>query len=102
MDDLDTKVTVAPSGRNFQTDSLDMMKTIPCTVKIGERLSNGRYIVEELLGEGAMGQVFRCTDTFSKTDVAIKIVPPALTGNSDALEDKEIPSGKEDILLVEV
>ncbi|MBQ9771164.1 MAG: hypothetical protein IJW23_09180, partial [Lentisphaeria bacterium] len=84
MDDLDTRVTVAPSGRNFQTDSLDMMKTIPCTVKIGERLSNGRYIVEELLGEGAMGQVFRCTDTFSKTDVAIKIVPPALTGNSDA------------------
>ena len=39
-----------------------------------EQKKIGRYIVESLLGEGAMGSVFKATDPFIKRTVAIKIV----------------------------
>ena len=73
------------SGRNYSTESI--FATLPPSLKIGEKLCNERYIVKELLGEGAMGKVYLCTDTFTKVDVAIKVVPPHLSRNQDALDD---------------
>ncbi len=46
-----------------------------------EQKKIGRYIVESLLGEGAMGSVFKATDPFIKRIVAIKIVKLDATTN---------------------
>ena len=43
----------------------------------------GRYIVEHLLGEGAMGSVFRAKDPFIKRTVAIKIVKLDASANEE-------------------
>jgi len=49
----------------------------------GTRL--GAYEVTAQIGEGGMGQVYRATDTRLKRQVAIKILPPSLAGDSDRL-----------------
>jgi Tol biopolymer transport system component len=49
----------------------------------GRRL--GPYIVGPLLGAGGMGEVYRGRDTKLGRDVAIKILPHALTSDSDRL-----------------
>src|SRR5207253_2950807 len=48
---------------------------------IGRRL--GAYLVEELLGEGAMGSVYRATDLNLGREVALKVIHRAL--DEDAL-----------------
>jgi Tol biopolymer transport system component len=45
----------------------------------------GPYEVLAPLGAGGMGEVYRGRDTRLGRDVAIKIVPPAVAGNADAL-----------------
>ena len=49
----------------------------------GTRL--GVYEVTAQIGEGGMGQVYRATDTKLKRQVAIKILPTSLAGDSDRL-----------------
>ena len=43
----------------------------------------GRYIIDSLLGEGAMGSVFRAEDPFIKRTVAIKTVKLERTRSKD-------------------
>jgi serine/threonine-protein kinase len=40
---------------------------------VGHQIADGRYEVLELLGEGAMGMIFRAQDTRLGTDVVIKV-----------------------------
>lgn len=47
----------------------------------------GRYEILGKLGSGAMGVVFQCRDRLSKVDYALKMVPPELACDSDAMED---------------
>ena len=47
----------------------------------------GRYELLEKLGSGAMGMVFKCRDQVSQVEYALKMVPPELARDSDAMED---------------
>ncbi|MDJ0836981.1 MAG: serine/threonine-protein kinase [Acidobacteriota bacterium] len=47
----------------------------------------GRYVVENLLGEGAMGSVFRAHDPFIKRTVAIKIVKLDASSNEEEAQE---------------
>lgn len=45
----------------------------------------GRYKIHSLLGKGGMGEVWRARDTTLDRDVAIKLLPDNLAGDSDRL-----------------
>jgi serine/threonine protein kinase len=47
----------------------------------GDRL--GPYEVLSILGEGGMGQVYRARDTKLQRQVAIKVLPDAVTGDAE-------------------
>ena len=47
--------------------------------------SLGPYTIVAPLGAGGMGEVYRARDARLNRDVAIKIVPPAVAGNAEAL-----------------
>jgi serine/threonine-protein kinase len=49
---------------------------------IGTKFNN-TYLIEEIIGLGGMGAVFRCTHLFLGNQVAIKIMPPSLSNNAD-------------------
>lgn len=51
---------------------------------IGRTLHN--YHIEELLGEGGMGTVYRATDTFLRRPVAIKMLHPHLLRDTNFME----------------
>ncbi len=46
-------------------------------LELGSRL--GHYDVTALIGEGGMGEVYRARDTKLDRDVALKVLPEALT-----------------------
>jgi serine/threonine-protein kinase len=52
-------------------------------LQVGSRL--GHYDVTALIGEGGMGQVYQATDTKLNRQVALKILPEAVTNECDRL-----------------
>lgn len=46
----------------------------PALITLPSPLPPRRYIVQDLLGQGTFGQVFRCQDATSKEVVAVKVV----------------------------
>jgi len=48
---------------------------------IGKTVSNGKYQIEELIGEGGMGAVFKAADRGFGRKVAIKVLLPHLASN---------------------
>ena len=53
------------------------------TLAVGTRL--GPYEILSPLGAGGMGEVYKARDSKLKRDVAIKVLPASLAGDSDAL-----------------
>src|SRR5215218_11232684 len=43
----------------------------------------GHYTVKKALGKGGMGEVYLATDNKLRREVAVKVLPPELTGNKD-------------------
>ena len=46
----------------------------------------GRYIVEDLIGSGGMGAVYRATDTSLARAVALEVLPPEVSADPVRLE----------------
>jgi hypothetical protein len=61
-----------------QRDHIEKMSLSP-----GTKL--GRYEIRSKLGEGGMGEVYRALDPKINREVAIKILPPALSADKDRL-----------------
>src|SRR5687767_12272516 len=56
--------------------------TAPGIARVGTRL--GRYVLTEVLGQGAMATVFRARDEQLGRTVAIKVMSLAIAARSDA------------------
>jgi len=54
----------------------------------GEPLLGGRYQLEQRLGQGSVGIVFKARHLFLKTTHAIKVITPELAGNDPALAER--------------
>jgi|GEM_PF-7023047 len=61
----------------------DLLAEPPAATTVGRRL--GRYQLLSLLGAGGMGEVYRAKDTHLEREVAVKILPPQLAANPEAL-----------------
>ncbi len=61
---------------------LESRPTTPSGIAIGQLLAD-RYLVDSVLGEGGMGIVYHCRDTFTGDDVAVKrvIIPDGPLAN---------------------
>ena len=56
------------------------------TQGVGPGTRLGIFELREPLGRGGMGQVWLARDTQGNRDVAVKLLPPELRGNADAIE----------------
>ncbi|MBO4631812.1 MAG: serine/threonine protein kinase, partial [Lentisphaeria bacterium] len=95
---VDPDQTMAPQTRHDQPDSTDSSSNLDKTVpnmrvrqergelQVGDVIL-GRYELLEKLGSGAMGVVFKCRDRISGVEYALKMVPPELVRDAEAMED---------------
>ncbi|HLH31168.1 MAG TPA: hypothetical protein VKY31_08190, partial [Terriglobia bacterium] len=72
------------AATEFLEDSSLMPSQPPKTDWVGELV--GPYEFVSFIGAGGMGQVFRARDLRLKRDVAIKILPPEFSRNTDRVK----------------
>lgn len=66
-------------------DELDMARTIRRDAVAPDQVLAGRYRLEQRIGSGGMGQVWRAMDTEMQMAVAIKLLPTVLAGDDRAI-----------------
>jgi len=88
-DTLDAARTERGERRQSPDDTLDREKTI-----FGDQLFDGqllarqyRIIGNEPLGSGGMGEVWKATDIELGTSIAIKVLPPVMARDKEAIEN---------------
>jgi serine/threonine-protein kinase len=73
------------AGGFLETPAIELMAQQrdagPAVPLTGRELAGYRVI--ELVGRGGMGEVYRARDSKLQRDVALKVLPPALTGDAD-------------------
>ena len=94
----DSDRTIPPMSRHDLPDpaetGYDPNRTIPNMrirrergdLQVGDIILN-RYELLEKLGSGAMGMVFKCRNRVSRVEYALKMVPPELSRDTEAMED---------------
>ena len=93
MDKIDEKIT-HPSTDDADNGSMSGLNTTVMGTRARRehgKLAVGdvvlkRYELQEELGSGAMGVVFKCMDRVSHAEYALKMVPPELSSSADAME----------------
>ncbi len=58
----------------------------------GARL--GPYVIQDLLGRGGMGEVYRATDTRLHRTVAIKVLPEHVAASASRRERRHVKRGQ--------
>ena len=90
-----TMAPLTPHGKNGSPGSdFDPERTVPNIrirhergeLQVGDVVL-GRYELLEKLGSGAMGVVFKCRDQVAGVYYALKMVPPELVRDSNAMEE---------------
>ena len=93
---IDPERTMAPKTTHDKSDnsSFDPDRTVANLrvrrehgdLQIGDVIL-GRYELLDKLGSGAMGVVFKCRDQVSRVEYALKMVPPELASDAEAMEE---------------
>ncbi|MFP4053563.1 MAG: protein kinase domain-containing protein, partial [Phycisphaerae bacterium] len=87
-DTLDAAQTIqadSPSQTPNPYDTLDLSRTIqPGQIAPGMLLA-GQYRIEQRLGSGGMGEVWKATDTELDSAVAVKVLPAMLSRDATAI-----------------
>jgi formylglycine-generating enzyme required for sulfatase activity len=55
-------------------------------MEMGPGVTLGGFRLDEMLGKGGMGEVYRATQLSMEREVALKILPPSMTSNKESVE----------------
>jgi serine/threonine protein kinase/ankyrin repeat protein len=83
------RVSLSPQFGSWQTQIAETLAPPSGAWMTGQmigRLLDGKYRLEELIGRGGMGAVYRAIHVGTGRRVAVKVIAPELAGNSEFIE----------------
>lgn len=83
------RVSLSPQFGHWQTQIAETLVPTSINPLAGQmigRLLDGKYRLEELIGRGGMGAVYRALHVGTGRRVAVKVIAPELAGNSEFIE----------------